>query len=724
MMIAPRANKRRGLATTLVAFSGLLILGAPPLLRAEDLTREQVGEQCFKLFHEEDAPNEELRSFCEERLKRLVTLVITPTRQKQSLQTVPASADLVTERDLERMRPDTVAEIARDVPGVELTDAGQAGLKRLRIRGEESRRVAILIDGQRFADERDTGTPLLISPEMIDRIEILRSTGSVLYGSRGIGGVVNIITKKGGHHPVQASVSSSYHSGSHGVQHFASLFGRKDGFLYRAAGSSANHSDRRSAGGPIENTSFDNDGALLFFGKEWEQRSLGVLVDNFNADSHVYVEPRVRTAPPFRDFRIDAPQRDRSKAALFYDQDDPGGFLKRLHFDLYRQKSERQFDTFSEIEISSPQGLRLRTAENLADSTLSTIGTNGQLDIVPIGKHSAILGYELTLDELDQLRVEHSTLDGRPLPSQELFDSASQHSFELFVQDGYELTEGLSLTAGLRGYYIESELERSTRESLSPTVTRDWHGVAALGVRSIVSDYTTLWTGWSQGFVFPSPVQLSTGAVAGQSFVVPNSELSSETSNSFEVGGRYNEGNFSSELSFFYVRAQDYIDHVPCFDCSGPRDRRYVNIASAQTIGLEAKVRHSFELVTPFASISLLRRRFEQEISSTYNTGLPLFAGRVGFLAESAMRHGVKPWAQIFLRAASSADEKEASGELLHYSGWGTLNLSLGANFGRREDYRLVVELVNLNNKSYTPATENIPALGPSAVLTFAVDFS
>ena len=51
---------------------------------------------------------------------------------------------------------------------------------------------------------------------MVERVEVLRGSGAVLYGSRALSGVVNFITRKGGTEPLQVTVSGGYDGSTDG----------------------------------------------------------------------------------------------------------------------------------------------------------------------------------------------------------------------------------------------------------------------------------------------------------------------------------------------------------------------------------------------------------------------------------------------------------------------------------------------------------------------------
>ena len=124
---------------------------------------------------------------------------------------------------------------------------------RINIRGESGARVLILIDGQKVTEQKSMdGAPLLIDPNRIERIEVIKGPASVLYGSEAIGGAVNIITKKGGDRPLEADAHVSFNSSTDGFEEGLSLYGSQGGFDYRVGVTHSDQGDRRAASGTLD----------------------------------------------------------------------------------------------------------------------------------------------------------------------------------------------------------------------------------------------------------------------------------------------------------------------------------------------------------------------------------------------------------------------------------------------------------------------------------------
>ncbi len=137
-------------------------------------------------------------------LRQLLEVVVTPTKQAQSLETAPAQVEVITCGDIQRYGYHTVGDALRSIPGVTIID--DHVYKHMGIRGfvgdfeSPNDIVKIMINGQPVSFRPNAAGFLgveLIPIEAVKRIEVLRGPGSALYGANAFLGVVNIITFDG-----------------------------------------------------------------------------------------------------------------------------------------------------------------------------------------------------------------------------------------------------------------------------------------------------------------------------------------------------------------------------------------------------------------------------------------------------------------------------------------------------------------------------------------------
>ncbi|PCH61012.1 MAG: TonB-dependent vitamin B12 receptor [Gammaproteobacteria bacterium] len=127
-------------------------------------------------------------------------VIVTATRTAQTADETLAAVTVITRKDIERLQAQSVQDVLRGLPGVNITNNGGAGrTTSVFLRGAESDHVLVLVDGIRVGSATLGTTAFQHIPvEQIERIEIVRGPRSSLYGSEAIGGVIQIFTRKGG----------------------------------------------------------------------------------------------------------------------------------------------------------------------------------------------------------------------------------------------------------------------------------------------------------------------------------------------------------------------------------------------------------------------------------------------------------------------------------------------------------------------------------------------
>jgi iron complex outermembrane receptor protein len=126
-------------------------------------------------------------------------VIVTATRFEDPAARFPIGVQVITEEDIRRSTAATVPELLRGLAGIRTRDLSgspnlQVDMRGFGIFGDQN--TLVLLDGVRISENEQAPVNWSAIPfSAIDRIEILRGGGSVLYGSGTTGGTINIITK-------------------------------------------------------------------------------------------------------------------------------------------------------------------------------------------------------------------------------------------------------------------------------------------------------------------------------------------------------------------------------------------------------------------------------------------------------------------------------------------------------------------------------------------------
>lgn len=135
------------------------------------------------------------------------SVVVVAQGTTQRADEVSKAVTLVEGQEIEAKRELTLAEALRGTPGLRVQQQGSFGaLTSLRLRGQRNFDTAILLDGLRVRDASDINGSALpfmtdLLPANLERVEILRGSGSSVYGTNAIGGVINLVPKTGAGDP-------------------------------------------------------------------------------------------------------------------------------------------------------------------------------------------------------------------------------------------------------------------------------------------------------------------------------------------------------------------------------------------------------------------------------------------------------------------------------------------------------------------------------------------
>lgn len=502
-------------------------------------------------------------------------LVITGTRNERRLLDTPVRTQVVTSEELEKTHARSLEEALMNVPGVQIREIhGKSGYE-VRLQGLDSNQVLVLVDGLPMT--ATTGSAVDVSQLAmldIERVEVIKGAVSSQYGSAGMGGVVNIITRG-----VQPGVRGqiTLDGGSYGDQNPSDDnpdLARYNGSAVVSAGNetwgvrvsgSARHSDgvdpEPETWSRPGNEYDRNDIAARVDWRPSAEDALSLSLSRFTEDSDArYVEPA--SGQEYPQGKDEAVERIRTTVSGRHGIAGPvQGQWALVH--------ETLSDDTCKYTVDSRFDRR--------DADMSLSGASGHLDWLLATAHQLQVGVDARRETLEQYNDGNSELD--------LDGEASRESYELWLQDTWLPTERLEIVTGIRGQ----------RDS-------DFGSHAAPGIRARLDlgDGEGLETfvrgGIGSGYRVPNLKERHYRFDHSQlGYVVKGSSgLEPETSVSYQLGlGMHLDRKLWFEVNGFFNDIEDLIQTG--IDQAATDDRndgvtvyRYQNLDEARTWGLES----------------------------------------------------------------------------------------------------------------------------------------
>ncbi|HET6461932.1 MAG TPA: TonB-dependent receptor plug domain-containing protein, partial [Syntrophales bacterium] len=191
-------------------------------------------------------------------------VVVTATRDTEEIRKVPANVSVITAKDIEKSGATTIVEVLDKLESIQFRSySGNSSQSVIDMRGfggdNAFGKTLIMLDGRRLnRPDMSSINWLQFQLNDIERIEVVRGASSVLYGDAAIGGVINIITKKGVGKP---KFDASVIAGSYGLHdERVGITGSEDKWTYALTGENNFNSGYR------ERSKFTSQGGGLNLG--------------------------------------------------------------------------------------------------------------------------------------------------------------------------------------------------------------------------------------------------------------------------------------------------------------------------------------------------------------------------------------------------------------------------------------------------------------------------
>jgi len=485
----------------------------------------------------------------------LETVVVTSTRSPQPLEVTGTSVSVVTGDEIETQQIAVASDALAETPGLEVTRNGGVGqTTSVNIRGAETGQTLVLIDGVRINDPSSVDDQAVLGDVFannIERIEVLRGPQSTLYGSDAIGGVVDILTRRGGASPF--SLTASAEGGSFGTWHANAAANGSDGALDYGAAVNEFGTDGISAAdarnGNTESDGYRNLGATV--NTRWRViDSVSVDLRGYYTNSHTAFDGYPPTDFAFRD---DA-EFGTSSLIAGYAGVNVALLDGRLQNRLALIASESNRKDFGEFDFVTGA---FSPAENFfAHGDAARLEYQGIYDWN--ARNQFVFGAET-----QRMSISTQSLQFDPGPTQ-----GGKRIDGYYAQWQTAPLSGLTLTGGLR---LDHDTEFGTHNSVK----------LALAYR--LDDATTLRANFGTGFKAPTLYELYS------QYKNPFHALKPEAAQGFEAGAdrMFLDGHVHASLTWFERHTGNLIDFVTT---ASPPFGYYENFGRTRSQGVEAEV--------------------------------------------------------------------------------------------------------------------------------------
>ncbi len=580
---------------------------------------------------------------------------VTATRTQLATTDTAVAVSVVGRQELEDRPVNTLGDVFRNLPGAGTVNEGSFQV-RPKLRGLDSNRVLVLVDGERLNNGRtatqQSGIEIgLVETDQVESVEVIRGAGSVLYGTDALGGTVNIITKsvernRNGGFRFGAVFNGFYSTNDHGRRGSVAVTGSSNRFAFRVAQSLERYGNYFT--GDLDGSTIDGvspDGEVLnaqSHGGNTQATARFFLNDN--NDLKINYERRrvgnigVPTLVGF--FNAYFPFSDRDKFNARFETRNVSRSLAKIAGSFFVQKQNRNFSNILDIPAAPPYfpGL-LQLSETVTNT--DTVGFDVQTNWVLGDDNLLIAGVSGFRDSNQDERTVENFIPVTTIDTTNSVPDASFGSFAGFAQDSFELNSRVRIVGGIRierffstsqpteGFSLPGALTPSQIEDLGLTGLADGLNVTQfastgdIGTVVKITNDLSFTARLGRSFRVPNIFErFYTDLGSAEGFVVGNPQLEPESGINFDTGFKFRNSKLAGSVTYFHSNFKNFLSNEIALDRNGdpiviqngPSSLdvyQTVNIDKVRIQGFEADIEVplslGFGFLTPGGNISYLR---------------------------------------------------------------------------------------------------------------------
>jgi len=668
--------------------------------------------------------------------------VITAPRAGATVTTSPATSIVIEAEALVATGERGLAQAIARASGVWLQETNLGGGAPV-VRGLLGGHVLVVVDGVRLNDSTTRIGPNQslnqIDPAIVERVEILRGPGAVLYGSDAIGGVISVWTKRRRAatqdpqeylRPYQGEANAQYDSALQGSR--LSLNGsaaRGDHGVLGVASGFDWDGLKGSEGDEVPNTGYNGHAWFGSYEYALGNRRTLRFSGRVNRDFNVPRTDKMnvgygQSVPTHTDWRYSL--QDRRGWLLSFTDQDPGDLADRmqLRLNLHTYEEERDLQRTGES----------RTLYERDEVVTVGLGVDWQKAVG--AEHLLTWGLDASHDEVDSLREESDGGVTSEVPA--AFAPDARYSrFGVFVRDEVLAFDPWFLTLGVRWSAFDFRFGQtpgfqSTSDHFSALT-------AAVEVARELGDGWNLTAGLSQGFRAPNLDDLANNGSFASGVEVANPDLDPEESLTLEAAVDVSRPAWRGSLGVFGTHIEDFIGRV-LLDAGDPNEDgdeiyRRENTGEVDLVGAELflwrRLGDEDSAYAADAGIAWVRGRQDDPSLGSGTVParrVPPLHGHLGLNYEPAEPEWFYlPNARFTLVWADGQDRlhpQDVSDPRIDpggTAGWVTYNLDVWGEFNRDASWR--IGILNLTDTSYRVHGSGFDAPGRRLVVSLHLEF-
>lgn len=511
----------------------------------------------------------------------LAPLVVTASRFGAAAENVPYTAQVIDSTAIRENQRRSLPETLQYTPGV-LVQKTAHGHGSPFIRGFTGRQNLLLVDGVRLNNSTYRSGPVqywnTVDPLSIDRIELIKSQGSVLFGSDAAGGTLNAFTKFSDFRARESG--KTYTAGSAAYEYRSSGQGSHIGRLETEAGvgdrfgvwlgiSAKDFGDiEDSEVGRMKGTGYPEQSLDFRLDYAVSPNSTLTLAHQYGNQDAISRWHRTLNNPGWtHDGHVAAPGRWTSND---YDQERSLTYLRysgensQENAFITRWSSTLSYQTTADSEFQN----RNPDSDSLRQSHIDLASTGIDLTLESnLGPGTLVYGFDFYHDEVDSSGSRNNSAGTAFRETLPVADDSNYDLFGVFSQYQWKPSERLEITPGIRYTLAEASLGRfyDSTGSLQRDQSQDWDSVVGSlrGLYHIDAQWS-VFSGISQAFRAPNLDDL-TGNLSSKSgtTALGSTALDPEEFFTYEIGTRHQTDTTSLEASVFYTDVDNLISPVP-----------------------------------------------------------------------------------------------------------------------------------------------------------------